>query len=100
MKKKEKKHDKIAKSTKCGLNDIKVLISKALIDSNISHDEFILIKIMLKECDDMKEKLRNFKTFFHRRSQSIYKKMLLYYLKGRKNTESKSPKLVKTKTEE
>ena len=43
MKKKEKKHDKIAKSTKCGLNDIKVLISKALIDSNISHEKNVMI---------------------------------------------------------
>ena len=100
MKKKEKKHDKIVKATKCSLSDIKVLISKAFIDSIISHDEFILINNVLKEYDDMKEKLRNLKTFFHRRFQSIYKTMLLHCLKGRKNTESRNPKLVKTKTEE
>ena len=32
-----------------------VLISKALIDSNISHDKFILINNLLKEIYDMKK---------------------------------------------
>ena len=31
------------------LNGIKVLISKDLMDSNVSHDEFILINNVLKE---------------------------------------------------
>ena len=34
---------------KSKLNSIEVLISKALIDSNISHDEFVLINKVLKE---------------------------------------------------
>ena len=34
---------------KSQLNGIEVLISKALIDSNISHDEFALINNVLKE---------------------------------------------------
>ena len=42
MKKKKKKHDRIVLLAKevlnSMLNSIKVLISKALIDSNISHD--------------------------------------------------------------
>ena len=38
IKKKRKKHDKIALLAKSQLNRIEVLISKALIDSNISHD--------------------------------------------------------------
>ena len=33
---------------KCKLSSMEVLISKALIDSNISHDEFISIKNELK----------------------------------------------------
>ena len=37
------------------LNSIEVLISKALIDSNISLDEFLLENNMLKEYDDMKK---------------------------------------------
>ena len=44
IRKKKKKHDKIVFLAKSKLNKIEVLISKALIDSNISHDEFLLIK--------------------------------------------------------
>ena len=46
---------------KSKLNSIEVLISKALIDSNISHDEFVLINNVLKEYDDMKEEMKNLK---------------------------------------
>ena len=55
IKKKKKKHDKIVLLAKSKLNRIEGLISKALIDSNISPDEFILINHLLKEYDDMKE---------------------------------------------
>ena len=44
---------------KSKLNSIEVLISKALTDSNISHDELILINNMLKEFYDMKEEIKN-----------------------------------------
>ena len=47
IKKKKKKHDKTVLLTKM-LNNIKVLISKALIDSCISHNEFVLINNVLK----------------------------------------------------
>ena len=47
---------------KSKLNSIKVLISKALIDSNISDDEFVLINNVLKEYNEMKEKMKNLKT--------------------------------------
>ena len=56
IKKKEKKHDKIVLLGILKLNIIEVLISKALIDSNISHDEFVLINNVLKEYDQMKKK--------------------------------------------
>ena len=42
-KKNKKKHDKLILLAKSKLNYIEVLISKALTDSNISHDEFALI---------------------------------------------------------
>ena len=42
----------IAKSK---LNSIEVLISKVLIDSVISHDEFVLINDVLKEYSEIKE---------------------------------------------
>ena len=41
------------------LNSTEVLISKALIDSNISHDEFVLINNVLKEYEKMKEEIKN-----------------------------------------
>ena len=41
------------------LNTVEVLISKALIDSNISDNEFIVINNVLKEYDDMKEEIEN-----------------------------------------
>ena len=44
---------------KSKLNRIEFLISNALIDSNISHDEFALMNIMLKKFFDMKEEIKN-----------------------------------------
>ena len=58
MKKKNKRHDKIALLEKSKLNSIEVLISKALIDSYISNDEFVLINNVLKEFYDMKEEIK------------------------------------------
>ena len=46
--KKKKKHDKILMLAKSKLNSIETLISQALIDINVSHEEFITI---LKEKD-------------------------------------------------
>ena len=47
---------------KSKLNSIEVLISMALIDLNISHDDFILINNVLKEYDHIKEEIKNLKT--------------------------------------
>ena len=62
IKKKKTKHDKIVSLAKSKLNSIEVLISIALIDSIISHDEFVLIKNVQKEYDEMKEDIKNLKT--------------------------------------
>ena len=62
IKKKKKKHDKLVLSAKSKLNSIEVLISKALIDSVISHDKFVLINNVLKECNEMKEEIKILKT--------------------------------------
>ena len=40
------------------LNSIEVLISKVLIDSNISHDEFAFINNVLEEFQEMKEEIK------------------------------------------
>ena len=42
------KHDKIVSLTKTKLNSVKVLLSTALIDWNITHDEFLSINNVLK----------------------------------------------------
>ena len=55
IKKKRKKHDKIVLLAIYKLNSVEVLISKALIDSGISHDEFVLINNVLKEYGKTKE---------------------------------------------
>ena len=44
---------------KSKLKRIEVLISKTLIDSVISHDEFVLINNVLKEYKKMKEEIEN-----------------------------------------
>ena len=59
IKKKKKKHDKIVLIAKSKLIRIEVLISKALIDSNISPDEFVLINNLLKQFYDMKKDIKN-----------------------------------------
>ena len=58
-KKIKKKHDKIIYLAKSKLNSIEVLISKDLIDSNISHNELVLINNVMTEFYDMKEKINN-----------------------------------------
>ena len=58
--KKKKKHDKIVLLAKTKSITIEVLISKTLIDLNISHDEFILVIGVLKECSNMNEELDNY----------------------------------------
>ena len=49
IKKKKNNDNEISLRAKTKLNDIEVLISKVLIDSNISHDEFVLINNALKK---------------------------------------------------
>ena len=56
MKKKNKKHYEIVLLAKSKLNSIEVVISKAFIDSVISHDEFILINNVRKEYEEKKWK--------------------------------------------
>ena len=41
IKKRKKKHDKILSQAKSKLKSVKVLFSKTLIDSNISHNELV-----------------------------------------------------------
>ena len=58
IKKKKKRDDKIVLLAKSKLNSIEALISKALIDSVIIHDEFVLLINVLKEYNEMKEDIK------------------------------------------
>ena len=59
IRKNKRKHDKIVFLPKAKENHLDVLLSKGLIDSNIRHDEFALIKNALKEYVNMKEEIKN-----------------------------------------
>ena len=59
IKKKKKKHDKIVFLGKDKLNIIEVLISKSLIDSYISHDEFVSVDITSREYNEIEEEIKN-----------------------------------------
>ena len=61
IKKEKKEHYKIVLLEKSKLNSIEALICKTLIDSNITHDEFVLINNVPKEYDDLKEETKNLK---------------------------------------
>ena len=56
---KKKKHDKILMLAKSKLNSIETLISQALIDMEISHEEFIAILKEKDKYEKMKENLRS-----------------------------------------
>ena len=56
--KKKKKHDKIVLLGKDRLNTIEVLITKALVDSYISHDEFVSVNNVSREYIEIIEKLK------------------------------------------
>ena len=57
--KKKKKHSKIIMLAKSKLNSIESLISEALIDLDISHEEFKKIVNEKEKYDQMKESIRN-----------------------------------------
>ena len=44
--------------SKTKLNIIEISLSKALIDSNISHDEFVLLNNVLSRYDEMKKEIK------------------------------------------
>ena len=57
LKKKKKKHDKIVLLGKDKLNTIEVLM--ALIDSYVSHDEFILANDVVRQYNEEKEEIKH-----------------------------------------
>ena len=56
---KKKKHDKILMLAKSKLNSIENLVSQALIDIEISHEEFVAILKVKDKYEKMKENVRS-----------------------------------------
>ena len=63
-KKKKKKHDKIVLLAKAKLDTFEVLISKALIDSYISHDKVVSVNVW-REYNEMKEEIKKLELLIH-----------------------------------
>ena len=63
FRKRKRSINKIVLIAKSKLNSTEFLICKALVDSDISHDEFILINNVLKKYDEMKEEIKNLETY-------------------------------------
>ena len=68
----KKKHDKTVLLGKTKLNTTEVLISKALIDSYFSYDEFVLENNVLREYGEMKEEIKKYKDFISSPKILIY----------------------------
>ena len=103
--KKKKKHNKIIALARSKLNIIEYLISQALIDFEITHEEFSKIineKNYYEQIIDNIESVKNVDDLNKENNQiniSIIKDtMLSYCLKCRRNTESINPKVSKQST--
>ena len=79
IKNKKKKHNKILSLAKSKLNSVEILVSNALIDSNISHDELVLISNVPKEFDDIKEEIKS--SYNNKSLNYIHKTRSCYCLK-------------------
>ena len=73
------------------LNTIEVLISKALIDSYFSQDEFVSVNNVLRECYKMKKKKKPLKLTWN----TLYKKMETYCASCKKYTANKNSSVKK-----
>ena len=84
--------------TKSKLNSVKVLIPNALSDSNISHDEFVLINMLIenvpKEFYYMKEEIKNYKDKW--KLKLYIEQCYLIVWSVEKNRESKNPEVLRT----
>ena len=55
IKNKKKNHDKIVLLGKDKINIFEVIISKSLINSYVSHNEFVLVNNVLREFNEMEK---------------------------------------------
>ena len=76
------------------LNNIEVLICKALINSCISHDEFVSVNNVLLEYNEIKEEIKNSETSVE---YAIQKKTKTYCVSCKKYTTDENSSFRKTK---
>ena len=89
--KKKKKHNKIITLARNKLNILETLISQALIDFDISHEEFSKINYEKNNYKQIKDNIRSAKSIndLNKENHQILKETVLSYcLKCKKNTES------------
>ena len=84
-KNKKKKHDKILMLTKSKLSGIESLVCRALIDMEVSHEEFIRILKEKDRYEKMKENVRNISEELEEEEQKT-KNMLLNSVNLRKTS--------------
>ena len=75
--KRGKKHENIMVLTKTKLNTIDLLISKPLIDSYISHDEFASVKNVLRKYNKMKEEIKSYENIVKCTTQKQWESIVL-----------------------
>ena len=92
--KKKKKYDSIVLLGKDKLNTIEILISQALLNLYITHDEFVSVHNMLREYYQMKENIKNPKNF---REMHCIKVMAIYSVSCKKYTANENSRVRKTK---
>ena len=68
---KKKKHDKILILAKSKLNRIETLVSQALIDMEIRHEEFITVLNEKDKSEKMKENVRNINEKLEEKTENV-----------------------------
>ena len=68
---KKKKHDKILILAKSKLNSIETLVSQALIDIEIRHEEFITVLNEKDKSEKMKENVRNINEKLEEKTENV-----------------------------
>ena len=90
---KKKEHNKVAMSGRSKLNSIESKISEALINNQISHEDFITMIKEERNYRELKENIMMMKSQEDKKIDIEYKTMLSYCLKCKRNTESIDPKV-------
>ena len=75
----KKKYDKILTLAKSKLNSIETLVSQAVINMEISHEEFMAIFKEKDKYEKMKENIRNVREKLEEKTENMRLNYLLYF---------------------